>query len=73
MSGLTIIGSISLVTAAGEQTALKAKPLPGYDSYDRRLGFTISEGLLRLLNDGAAGLSATARAPARPHPILLSS
>jgi glutathione synthase/RimK-type ligase-like ATP-grasp enzyme len=54
MSGLTFLGFDFMVTADGEYFALEANPLPGYDSYDRRLGYTISDALLSLLSDGAA-------------------
>ena len=54
MSGLTFIGFDFMMTADGEYFALEANPLPGYDSYDRRLGFAISDALLGLLSDGAA-------------------
>jgi hypothetical protein len=58
---------------AASNSPLEANLLPGYDSYARRLGFTIFDTLLRLLSDSAAGASAPVRASATPHPILLSS
>jgi glutathione synthase/RimK-type ligase-like ATP-grasp enzyme len=57
MSGLTFIGFDFMVTPDGEYFALEANPLPGYDSYDRRLGFSISDALLGLLSSGAAASS----------------
>lgn len=48
-SGLTFIGFDFMVTDGGTYFALEANPLPGYDSYDRRLGYQISDALLEHL------------------------
>jgi hypothetical protein len=49
MSGLAFIGFDFMVTDAGEHVVLEANPMPGYDVFDERLGYAISQALLDLL------------------------
>jgi glutathione synthase/RimK-type ligase-like ATP-grasp enzyme len=50
MSGLSFIGFDFMVSDDGAYFALEANPLPGYDSYDQRLGYPISDALLEHLS-----------------------
>jgi glutathione synthase/RimK-type ligase-like ATP-grasp enzyme len=54
VSGLAFIGFDFKVTAEAEHVVLEANPMPGYDVFDRRLGYTISGALFDLLQ-GSAG------------------
>lgn len=51
-SGLTLIGIDFRVTEAGDFYVLEANPMPGYDGYDRRAHYAISDELMRLLKQG---------------------
>jgi hypothetical protein len=66
MSGLIFIRLDFMVTVSGEQLALEANHLPAYDSYDRRPGFTISEGF----NVAPQACLPRRRRRASPHPIF---
>lgn len=52
LSGLSFIGFDFKLTDSGEYIILEANPMPGYDGYDRRLGFKISNELISLLLQG---------------------
>lgn len=49
LSGLSFIGFDFKRTATGQYYIMEANPMPGYDSYDRRLDLKISEALIDLL------------------------
>jgi glutathione synthase/RimK-type ligase-like ATP-grasp enzyme len=48
-AGLTFTGWDLKVDEAGRHWCLEVNPMPGYDSYDRRLGGVITAALLRML------------------------